>query len=303
MQMKNGWTNGQYSVYRVTLGVYLLQRFLGLLPWGAELFSSTGVLPVGSPSPLMHLFPNIFLLCDYPRFVKLCVSAGAVFSLLFIIGKFDRAMAVLIWYLRACLYGRNPMIGNPSLPFVGWLLLALGLRSALSASGDMLIVPGDRVGEIRMNSSERDLRKIYGDANVTTIDIDLGEGFTEKGTALFGKEPRKRLEILWADKANRQNPGRIQWTGEASGWRTKAGLTLESRLSAVENWNGRPFKWAGFEWDYGGTITSWEGGQIGIGIEQGRAALSGDKDFPSSHIMMQKLNPRVYQLVLEIKQR
>jgi hypothetical protein len=30
----------------------------------------------------------------------------------------------VIWYLGASLYGRNPLIANPSLPFVGWLLLA-----------------------------------------------------------------------------------------------------------------------------------------------------------------------------------
>jgi len=134
MQMKNGWTIGQYNIYRVILGMYLLQHFLGLRPWGAELFSSTGVLPVGSLSPLMHLFPNIFLLCDYPGFVNVCLSAGAVFSLLFIIGRFDRVMAALIWYLWACLYGRNPMIGNPSLPFVGWLLLAYALIPSHSSS-------------------------------------------------------------------------------------------------------------------------------------------------------------------------
>jgi len=143
--MKNGWTSGQYSVYRVTLGMYLLQHFLGLLPWGAELFSSAGVLPVGSLSPLMRLFPNIFLLSDYPRFVNLCLSAGAIFSILFIIGKFDRTMAVLIWYLWACLYGRNPMIGNPSLPFVGWLLLAYALIPSHS-SGTRLAENGGKAG-------------------------------------------------------------------------------------------------------------------------------------------------------------
>jgi len=52
---------------------------------------------------------------------------GAVFSLLFIVGRFDRSTAVLIWYLWPCLYGRNPLIGNPSLPFVGWLLFAYAL--------------------------------------------------------------------------------------------------------------------------------------------------------------------------------
>jgi len=44
-----------------------------------------------------------------------------------IAGKLDRVAAVLIWYLLACLYGRNPLIGNPSLPFIGWLLLAHAL--------------------------------------------------------------------------------------------------------------------------------------------------------------------------------
>lgn len=125
--MKNGWTNGQYAIYRVAFGLYLLQHFLGLLPWGGELFSSAGVLPNGSFSPLIHLFPNIFALWDSPLFVKSCLCAGAVLSSFFIFAKFGRIAAVAIWYLLACLYGRNPLIGNPSLPFVGWLLLAHAL--------------------------------------------------------------------------------------------------------------------------------------------------------------------------------
>jgi len=125
--MKNCWTNGQYTIYRVIFGLYLLQHFLGLLPWGGELFSSAGVLPNGSFSPLMHLFPNIFALWDSPLFVESSLCVGAVLSLFLIVGKLDRVAAVLIWYLLACLYGRNPLIGNPSLPFIGWLLLAHAL--------------------------------------------------------------------------------------------------------------------------------------------------------------------------------
>jgi len=116
--MKNGWTNGQYAIYRVIFGLYLLQHFLGLLPWGGELFSSAGVLPNGSFSPLIHLFPNIFALWDSPLFIESCLCVGAVLSLFLIVGKFYRVAAVLIWYLLACLYGRNPLIGNPSLPFI-----------------------------------------------------------------------------------------------------------------------------------------------------------------------------------------
>jgi predicted DCC family thiol-disulfide oxidoreductase YuxK len=122
--MKNGWTTGQYGVYRAIFGLYLLQHFLGLLPWGAELFSSSGVLPNGRLSPLLHLFPNILAIWNSPFLVTFCLASAAVLSVLFTLGKFDRVAAVLIWYLWACFYSRNPLIGNPSLPFIGWLLLA-----------------------------------------------------------------------------------------------------------------------------------------------------------------------------------
>jgi predicted DCC family thiol-disulfide oxidoreductase YuxK len=131
MQMNNGWTRGQFQIFRVTLGFYLLYHFLSLLPWGPELFSSKGVLPLGSMNPLFHLFPSVFLLRDSPMFVQTCLLAAAVFSLLLAIGKFDRVMAILVWYLWACFHDRNPLISNPSVPFVGWLLLAYASMPSL----------------------------------------------------------------------------------------------------------------------------------------------------------------------------
>ena len=137
MQMNNGWTRGQFLIFRVVFGLYLVYHFLSLLPWAAELFSSKGVLPRGQMSPLFHLFPNVFLLSDSPLFVQACLVAAALFSCLLTIGKFDRMMAVLVWYLWACLYGRNPLIGNPSLPFIGWMLLAYALIPPLSNRKEM----------------------------------------------------------------------------------------------------------------------------------------------------------------------
>jgi predicted DCC family thiol-disulfide oxidoreductase YuxK len=133
MQLASGWTRGQYSLYRFLFGLYLLQHFIALLPWGAELFSSAGALPQGRLSPLMHIFPNIFLLGDSPWFVVLCLGAGVVLSLFFMAGKYDRAAALALWYLWACLLGRNPLIAGPSLPFAGWLLLAHLLVPSASA--------------------------------------------------------------------------------------------------------------------------------------------------------------------------
>jgi len=121
--MKNGWTGGQYSICRILLGCYLLEHFLALLRWGTELFSNRGALGRASSSPLIHLFPNLLAICDEPGFVIALLILGSVLSVLLAVGFWDRPAAFVLWYLWACLLGRNPLISNPALPFIGWLLL------------------------------------------------------------------------------------------------------------------------------------------------------------------------------------
>ncbi len=124
MPVSNGWTGGQYSVFRVLFGCYLLVHFVDLMPWGSELFSNQGVLAEGTVSPLINLFPNILALIDAPWFVTTLLASAAVASLCFALGTWDRTAALVQWYVLACLFGRNPLIANPALPFVGWMLLA-----------------------------------------------------------------------------------------------------------------------------------------------------------------------------------
>jgi predicted DCC family thiol-disulfide oxidoreductase YuxK len=121
--MKSGWTGGQYTVFRILLGLYLLQHFLTLLPWGAEIFSNRGALPVVAASPLIRLFPNVLGVWDQPGFVTFLLTLGALMSVPLAVGLWDRPAALALWYLWACLLGRNPLISNPALPFIGWLLL------------------------------------------------------------------------------------------------------------------------------------------------------------------------------------
>lgn len=130
MFVSNGWSGGQYSLFRVLFGFYLLIHFSNLAPWGAELFSRKGVLPDGSVSPLLYLFPNVLALYDAPWFVATLLVAGAGLSIFFALGLWDRAAAIGLWYLLACLFGRNPLIANPALPFVGWMLLAHAMLPA-----------------------------------------------------------------------------------------------------------------------------------------------------------------------------
>lgn len=119
----NQWTGGQYSILRALLGTYLFVHFAQLVPWGAEVFSRRGVLPEASASPLLYLFPNVLALCDAPIFVTALLLAATGLSVLLAVGWRDRVAAVWLWYVWACLLGRNPLIGNPGLPYIGLLLL------------------------------------------------------------------------------------------------------------------------------------------------------------------------------------
>lgn len=120
----DGWTGGQYSLFRGVFGAYLFVHFAALLPWGAELFSRRGMLPEAVASPLVGLLPNLLALCDAPIVVTALLVSATGLSVLLAIGLHDRVAAVLLWYVWACLFGRNPLIANPSLPYVGWMLLA-----------------------------------------------------------------------------------------------------------------------------------------------------------------------------------
>lgn len=122
--MTREWTGGQYSVFRALLGAYLFIHFAHLLPWGAEVFSRQGMLARGDASPLFHVFPSVLLLSDAPWVVSALLATGALAALLLAIGLHDRPAAVVAWYVLACLFTRNPLIANPALPFVGWMLLA-----------------------------------------------------------------------------------------------------------------------------------------------------------------------------------
>jgi predicted DCC family thiol-disulfide oxidoreductase YuxK len=122
--MTNGWTGGQYSLFRAIFGTYLFVHFVQLAPWAAEVFSNIGLLRDGSLSPLLSLFPNIFALWDGPAFVTGVVILASLLSFAFAIGWHDRGAAVALWYIWACLHGRMPLTSNPGLPFVGWMLLA-----------------------------------------------------------------------------------------------------------------------------------------------------------------------------------
>ena len=120
----NGWTGGQYSVFRFALGVYLLFHFACLVPLTSKMSSSAGVLGEASESPLHFFFPNRLFFWDSPAVVVALLLAGAGLSMLFALGVRDRLAGLILLVLGFCLFATNPPISNSSMPFIGWILLA-----------------------------------------------------------------------------------------------------------------------------------------------------------------------------------
>jgi predicted DCC family thiol-disulfide oxidoreductase YuxK len=94
--MKNSWTGGQYSIFRAVFATYLFVHFLQWISEGTDSFGMVTALRVLGTG--------------------LCVLLG--------IGFHDRAAALGICGLGACLPARDPILANPSFLCVGWLLMA-----------------------------------------------------------------------------------------------------------------------------------------------------------------------------------
>jgi len=81
------------------------------------------VLPA-SASPLFKLFPGVFQFSDAPAVVTGVLVVATALAVLFALGVRDRLLAIALWWIWASLFARNPLIANPGLPYIGWMLLA-----------------------------------------------------------------------------------------------------------------------------------------------------------------------------------
>ncbi|HSH39145.1 MAG TPA: hypothetical protein VK993_10195 [Chthoniobacterales bacterium] len=121
--MKATITPQQFAIFRIAFGIYLTLHFIDLVPYSAELFSRAGMLGDARSNFTYGLLPNPLEHWDSPRFVTAFLAALALLSAAFTVGFCRGYAAFAIWFGWACLFNRNNLISNPSLPYVGMLLL------------------------------------------------------------------------------------------------------------------------------------------------------------------------------------
>jgi len=161
-----------------------------------------------------------------------------------------------------CLYagklGGWPLLMFAILPVL-WLS-SVGAVERPAESTSRLIEPGIRVGPVRPNTREVDLVRLLGRKNVRR-DIWTGpEGDKQPATVLFPGTDSEAW-VFWKNDAYKI-PADVLIPRRGRSWRTAEGIHIGATLDTLVSLNGKHFRISGFFWDYGGTVRSWEGGQL-----------------------------------------
>ncbi len=127
---------------------------------------------------------------------------------------------------------------------------------------DYVCIPGVRAGKITKVTNEQELKALYLPENVRTEEVPVGEGNYMLATRIFPDTPQEII-VFWKDGDARKTPERVVFEQENSPWKTHQGVTVGTTAEELERLNGKPFKLYGFEWDYAGNVSSWEGGALG----------------------------------------
>jgi len=163
------------------------------------------------------------------------------------------------------------------------------------------------------DSSHLKLATKYDSRNIVFGKVDGPDGAKIDASVLFPNDPRRRLEVLWNNDADRSETSVIAINGKSQ-WTAPKGLKLGLAIAALEKANGRPFKLTGFDSDGAASVVGWEGGalatlpggcKIGIRLfadpkapENARSAAAGDKELLSNDPKMLAVKPTIGEILI-----
>lgn len=125
-----------FAFFRMVMGCYLLAHFISLIPYAAEVWGPSGMIPDPRLNMTAGILPNPLAWLNSDGFGTGFIITLALLSVAFIIGWQRPMVSLLLWFGWACLLDRNNLIANPGIPYVGWLLLVC----AVAPKGEPLSV-------------------------------------------------------------------------------------------------------------------------------------------------------------------
>ncbi len=113
----------QFIVFRILFGIYLTWHFVTLVPYGVELFSDNGILGAAGVNPFHGAWPNPLFLKGSHQWITPWLITAVMASVSFTFGFFRRTTSLFLCITMSCLFTANPLVANPSLGYIGMLLL------------------------------------------------------------------------------------------------------------------------------------------------------------------------------------
>ena len=170
-------------------------------------------------------------------------------------------------------------------------------------------VPGKQVGLIKAGDTEAAIIATYGQEYVSRKEIGVGEGEVTTATVLF-PDTKNEMFITW-------KPGKAFTVMDAvtieqatASWQTSEGISTGTTLDELVKINGKDFQFHGFEWDYSGMSSDWQGGKISkhltVFLEPTRPDiiypdLLGAEIFSSSHPKAKAAGLKVRTMVISFE--
>ena len=167
-------------------------------------------------------------------------------------------------------------------------------------------------GVFAKDSSHVKLAQVVGAANIDYGEVSGSGGSALNASILYGKDPKRRLEVLWQNEAARSDTSLIVITGQSQ-WHGPKGLRLGLALPALEKLNGKPFKLSGFDQPDGSRAIDWQGGalaslpggcQVGVKFKpddkaapDALTAVAG-KEFLSTDAAVRTVKPAVGEIII-----
>lgn len=121
-----------------------------------------------------------------------------------------------------------------------------------------LVLPGTFVPDTSLAT----LQSRFGAGNVQRGKVPGAEGESSDGVILYPDDPTRRAYLYYQDAQTLTGLSTIRVFDEGSLWRMDDGIQIGTSLEDLVQRNGKPIRYYGMEWDYGGTITDWNGGKL-----------------------------------------
>jgi hypothetical protein len=170
------------------------------------------------------------------------------------------------------------------------------------AAIDSTLVTDSAWGLITSVTSFDDLKTIYGAATIKDERICGPECIDSLDVTLLYPGTKNESIIYWKDSAYHKQIGSIECYSDSADWHTAAGIKIGSGFKELLKLNGKPIKFYGFGWDYGGGIISYNNGalekspihfDIDLNSQGNDTSLLGDIELDSDMPAVQKASDNI----------